>query len=33
MKKIISAISLILCFGINAYASDLSDWAEETYLN
>ena len=33
MKKIISAISLILCFGINAYASDLSDWAEESFNN
>ncbi len=33
MKKIIIAISLILCLGINAYASDLSDWAEESFNN
>ncbi len=33
MKKIITAITLVLCLGINAHASDLSDWAEESFNN
>lgn len=33
MKKIITAISLILCICINAYAFDISNWAEESFNN
>ena len=32
-KKIITAISLILCFGINAHAFSLSEWAENSFNN
>ncbi len=33
MKKIISILSLVLCICINAYAADLSDWAQESFNN
>lgn len=33
MKKAITILSLILCISISAYASDLSDWAEESFNN
>ncbi len=33
MKKAITILSLILCISINAYAMDLSDWAEESFNN
>ncbi len=33
MKKAITLLSLILCISISAYASDLSDWAEESFNN
>ena len=33
MKKAITILSLILCLSISAYASDLSNWAEESFNN
>lgn len=33
MKKAITILSLILCISINAYATDLSDWAEDSFNN
>ena len=33
MKKVITVLSLFFCISINAYATDLSDWARESFNN
>ena len=33
MKKLLTALFLAMCLSVNAYASDLSTWAEESFNN
>ena len=33
MKKIVLTVFLVMCLSLNAYASDLSTWAEESFNN